>query len=114
MFFPESKSGYSTLIVVFLSSILIIALKKRSLAFKILTNSKVVYIKPYIDEMKHLYCVADFIISRAGAGSISELSCVAKPSLLIPSPNVSENHQWHNANVLAKKNAVLLIKSARL
>ena len=77
-------------------------------------NSKVVFIKPYIDEMKHLYCVADFIISRAGAGSISELSCVAKPSLLIPSPNVSENHQWHNANVLAKKKAVLLIQEAEL
>ena len=77
-------------------------------------NSKVVFIKPYINEMKHLYSAADFIISRAGAGSISELSCVAKPSLLIPSPNVSENHQWHNANVLAEKNAVLLIKEEEL
>ena len=77
-------------------------------------NSKVVLIKPYIDEMRHLYNVADFIISRAGAGSISELSCVGKPSLLIPSPNVSENHQWHNANVLAKKNAVLLVKEEEL
>jgi len=66
-------------------------------------KSKSVLIKPYINEMKHLYSAADFIISRAGAGSISELSCVAKPSLLIPSPNVSENHQWYNANVLAKK-----------
>ena len=60
--------------------------------------------------MRHLYSVADFIISRAGAGSISELSCVAKPSLLIPSPNVSENHQWHNANVLAKKKLFYLFK----
>ena len=77
-------------------------------------NSKFVFIKPFINEMKHLYSAADFIISRAGAGSISELSCVAKPSLLIPSPNVSENHQWHNANVLAKKNAVLLIKEEEL
>ena len=77
-------------------------------------NSKVVLIKPYIYEMRHLYSVADFIISRAGAGSISELSCVAKPSLLIPSPNVSENHQWHNANVLAKKNAVLMVKEEEL
>ena len=77
-------------------------------------NSKVVFIKPYINEMKHLYSAADFIISRAGAGSISELSCVAKPTLLIPSPNVSENHQWHNANVLAEKNAVLLIREEEL
>ena len=77
-------------------------------------NSKAVLIQPYINEMKHLYSVADFVISRAGAGIISELSCVAKPSLLIPSPNVSENHQWHNANVLAKKKAVLLIQEAEL
>tara|TARA_A100001011_G_scaffold308436_1_gene324063 strand:+ start:3665 stop:4747 length:1083 start_codon:yes stop_codon:yes gene_type:complete len=77
-------------------------------------KSNSVLIKPYINEMKHLYSVADFIISRAGAGSISELSCVAKPSLLIPSPNVSENHQWHNANVLAQKKAVLLIQEEEL
>ena len=60
-----------------------------------------------------MYSAADYIISRAGAGSISELSCVAKPSLLIPSPNVSENHQLHNARVLAKK-AILLIQEKDL
>ena len=77
-------------------------------------SSKKVIIKPFINNIDHLYSAADYIISRAGAGSISELSCVAKPSLLIPSPNVSENHQLNNARVLAKKKAILLIQEKDL
>ena len=59
-----------------------------------------VVIHPFVYEIQQFYAAADFIISRAGAGSLSELSCVAKPLLLIPSPNVTANHQFHNAHAL--------------
>ena len=52
-----------------------------------------------------MFAAADFIISRAGAVSISELSCVGKPLILIPSPNVTANHQLKNAKALSKANA---------
>ena len=51
-------------------------------------------VRPYFDKMENVYAAADFIISRAGAVSISELSCVGKPLILIPSPNVTANHQF--------------------
>ena len=68
----------------------------------------------FIKDMDYAYSAADIIISRAGAIAISELCCVGKPVILVPSPNVSENHQWHNANVLAEKNAVLLSEKRNL
>lgn len=73
-----------------------------------------VVIHPFVYEMQQFYSVADFIISRAGAGSLSELSCVAKPLLLIPSPNVTANHQYHNANALEKKGAAFVIEEKNL
>ena len=60
--------------------------------------------------MEKLYAAADIIISRAGAGSLSELSCVGKPLILIPSPNVTANHQFHNARVLVDKKAAFLVE----
>ena len=60
--------------------------------------------------MEKLYCAADIIISRAGAGSLSELSCVGKPLILIPSPNVTANHQFHNAKVLVDEKAAFLVE----
>ena len=59
--------------------------------------------------MDYAYAAADIIISRAGAGTISELCLVGKPVILIPSPNVAEDHQTRNAEALSKKNAALLI-----
>ena len=56
------------------------------------------------------YSVADVIISRAGAISVSELCLVKKPVILVPSPNVSEDHQTKNAMALVNKGAALLIK----
>ena len=56
------------------------------------------------------FAAADIIISRSGAIAISELMCVGKPVILIPSPNVAENHQYKNAEVLSNKNAAILIK----
>ncbi len=66
----------------------------------------------FIDRMDFAYEMADVVISRAGALSISELCMVAKPAILIPSPNVAEDHQTKNANVLVKKNAALMINDA--
>jgi UDP-N-acetylglucosamine--N-acetylmuramyl-(pentapeptide) pyrophosphoryl-undecaprenol N-acetylglucosamine transferase len=51
----------------------------------------------FIDRMDYAYAAADVIISRAGALSISELQLVGKPVILVPSPNVAEDHQTHNA-----------------
>ena len=71
-------------------------------------------IYPFIKEMNLLYSVADIIISRAGAASVSELCLVGKTTLLIPSPNVAENHQFHNANALVRQNAAILIEEKDL
>ena len=56
-----------------------------------------------------LIAAADIIISRAGAGTISELCLVGKPVILIPSPNVAEDHQTKNAKALSERNAAILI-----
>lgn len=65
---------------------------------------------PFIKEMDLAYAAADIIISRAGAISISELTLVGKPVILIPSPNVSEDHQTKNAMALVNKGAAILVK----
>ncbi len=69
-------------------------------------------IHQFIKEMSIAYATADMIVSRAGALSISELCIVGKPTILIPSPNVSEDHQTKNAMALVNKNAAVLIKDA--
>jgi UDP-N-acetylglucosamine--N-acetylmuramyl-(pentapeptide) pyrophosphoryl-undecaprenol N-acetylglucosamine transferase len=56
------------------------------------------------------YALADLVVSRAGASSISELCLLGKPSILVPSPNVAEDHQTHNAMALVKKDAAVLVK----
>lgn len=74
---------------------------------KDLTN---IHMHQFISKMDCAYEVADVIISRAGAISVSELSIVGKPVILVPSPNVSDDHQTKNALALVEKNAALLIK----
>jgi UDP-N-acetylglucosamine--N-acetylmuramyl-(pentapeptide) pyrophosphoryl-undecaprenol N-acetylglucosamine transferase len=64
----------------------------------------------FISRMDLAYSVADFIISRAGASSVSEIQIVGKPCVLIPSPNVAEDHQTKNAMALVKNNAALMVK----
>lgn len=64
----------------------------------------------FIKRMDMAYSVADIIISRAGAGTISELCLVGKPVILVPSPNVAEDHQTKNALALVNKKAAVLIK----
>jgi UDP-N-acetylglucosamine--N-acetylmuramyl-(pentapeptide) pyrophosphoryl-undecaprenol N-acetylglucosamine transferase len=66
----------------------------------------------FINRMDLAYAVADVIISRAGAGTISELALVGKPVILVPSPNVAEDHQTHNAMALVSRGAALLVKDA--
>lgn len=68
----------------------------------------------FIKDMGKAYATADVIISRAGAIAISELCCVGKPLILIPSPNVSENHQYKNAQSLVNKNAALLVEDHKV
>lgn len=63
----------------------------------------------FVSRMDLAYSVADLIISRAGAGSISEFSLLKKPVVLVPSPNVSEDHQTQNALALVKKDAAVMI-----
>jgi UDP-N-acetylglucosamine--N-acetylmuramyl-(pentapeptide) pyrophosphoryl-undecaprenol N-acetylglucosamine transferase len=60
--------------------------------------------------MPDAYALADLVISRAGASSISELCLLGKASVLVPSPNVAEDHQTHNAMALVRKNAAVLVK----
>lgn len=64
----------------------------------------------FVSRMDYAYAVADVVVSRAGAGSISELCLLAKPAVLVPSPNVAEDHQTKNAMALVKKEAAILIK----
>ncbi len=64
----------------------------------------------FITKMDMAYAAADVIISRAGAGTISELCLVGKPVILVPSPNVAEDHQTKNAMALVNKNAAIIIK----
>lgn len=66
----------------------------------------------FINRMDLAYAAADVIISRAGAGTISELALVGKPVILVPSPNVAEDHQTHNAMALVERGAALLVKDA--
>ncbi|MEK9603116.1 MAG: undecaprenyldiphospho-muramoylpentapeptide beta-N-acetylglucosaminyltransferase [Flavobacteriaceae bacterium] len=77
-------------------------------------QSDSVKILPFVTDMDQLYAAADMIISRSGAATLSELCCVGCPALLIPSPNVAENHQYHNAKALADREAALLIQEKDL
>ena len=78
------------------------------------TDRKMVQVVSFIDRMDLVYAAADFIISRAGASSVSELCLVGKPVIFIPSPNVSEDHQTKNAKAILDKNGALLIKENEL
>jgi len=72
----------------------------------VLTN---IHLTEFISRMDLAYLAADLVISRAGAGSISEFCLLGKPVILVPSPNVAEDHQTKNAQALVRKNAAILI-----
>ena len=77
-------------------------------------DSSMVITKEFINRMDLAYAAADVIISRAGAGSVSELCIVGKPVLFIPSPNVAENHQAKNAMAVTDHDAALMITEDEL
>lgn len=66
----------------------------------------------FISDMPSAYAAADLVVSRAGASSISELCLLGKPCILVPSPNVAEDHQTKNAKALSSKGAAILITDA--
>lgn len=70
------------------------------------------FVTDFIAKMEDAYAVADLVISRAGASSISELCLLGKPAILVPSPNVAEDHQTKNALALVNKQAALYVKDA--
>ena len=69
-----------------------------------------VYCSAFIDRMDYAYSLADLVVSRAGASTISELCHLGKPSILVPSPNVAEDHQTKNAEALSTRSAAVLIR----
>jgi UDP-N-acetylglucosamine--N-acetylmuramyl-(pentapeptide) pyrophosphoryl-undecaprenol N-acetylglucosamine transferase len=78
-------------------------------------NSKAnVQVTAFIDRMDLIYAAADFVISRAGASSVSELCLVGKPTLFIPSPNVAEDHQTKNAKAIVEKDGAILLRESEL
>ena len=77
-------------------------------------DSKNVHVFAFIDRMDLVYAASDFVISRAGASSVSELSIVGKPVIFIPSPNVAEDHQTKNAKAIVDGNGALMLKENEL
>jgi UDP-N-acetylglucosamine--N-acetylmuramyl-(pentapeptide) pyrophosphoryl-undecaprenol N-acetylglucosamine transferase len=79
--------------------------KKDYELYKDLERNQNVVILPFIERMDLAYSICDLMISRAGASTISEIIAQGIPSILIPSPNVTENHQYYNAMELVENNA---------
>lgn len=75
---------------------------------------KNVVIREYIDDMDTCLAAADLVIGRAGASSLSEIEATGKASILIPSPNVAENHQYHNAMALVNNGAAQILEEKDL
>ncbi|MCF2875340.1 MULTISPECIES: undecaprenyldiphospho-muramoylpentapeptide beta-N-acetylglucosaminyltransferase [unclassified Tenacibaculum] len=73
-----------------------------------------VQVHQFLNRMDLAYAAADFIVSRAGASSVSELCIVGKPTIFIPSPNVAEDHQTKNAKSIADKHGAILVKEKEL
>ena len=71
-------------------------------------------VRPYIDNMPVCMAAADLVICRAGAITLSEIQAMGKPAILIPSPNVAENHQYHNAMALVNAGAAEIIEETEL
>ncbi|QOD60422.1 undecaprenyldiphospho-muramoylpentapeptide beta-N-acetylglucosaminyltransferase [Polaribacter haliotis] len=82
--------------------------------YKKYNNHKNVQVHAFLNKMDLAYATADFIVSRAGASSVSELCIVGKPVIFIPSPNVAEDHQTKNAKFIVDKHAALMVKESEL
>jgi UDP-N-acetylglucosamine--N-acetylmuramyl-(pentapeptide) pyrophosphoryl-undecaprenol N-acetylglucosamine transferase len=75
-------------------------------------NDTRLVVTDFVSRMDLAYSIADLVVSRAGASSISELCLLAKPVILVPSPNVAEDHQTQNALALVKRDAAIMVKDA--
>jgi UDP-N-acetylglucosamine--N-acetylmuramyl-(pentapeptide) pyrophosphoryl-undecaprenol N-acetylglucosamine transferase len=82
--------------------------------YKHFSDGKNVQVLDFIDRMDLVYAAADFVISRAGASSVSELCLVGKPTIFIPSPNVAEDHQTKNAKAIVNKKGAILLNENEL
>jgi len=82
--------------------------------YKIYNNTNGIQVYEFLNNMDFAYAAADIVISRAGAGSVSELCIVGKPVIFIPSPNVAEDHQTKNALSIVNEDAALMIKEEDL
>ena len=82
--------------------------------YKKYNDKQNVQVVAFIDKMDLIYAAADFVISRAGASSVSELCLVGKPTIFIPSPNVAEDHQTKNAKAIVDKKGAILVKENEL
>ncbi len=82
--------------------------------YKVHNKLENVQVYQFLDRMDLAYAAADFVVSRAGASSVSELCIVGKPTIFIPSPNVAEDHQTKNAKAIADKHGAILIKENEL
>ena len=76
--------------------------------------SKNIKVVPYLDNLASLFKSCDLIIGRAGAGTISEILMAKVPSILVPSPNVANNHQYYNAHDLDKEKLAIMIEEKNL
>ncbi len=86
-------------------------LEEKQMNINYIENAKIV---PYIYNMEEIMNIADLIVARSGAMTITELANLGKPSILVPLPNVSNNHQLYNAQVLEKQKAAKIILDDKL
>ena len=86
--------------------------EKEMRAFLANYPTKNITLVPFIDRMDYAYEIADVVISRSGACTVSELCLAAKPTLFVPSPNVAEDHQTKNARALVDKGAAMMVSDA--
>ena len=78
-----------------------------------ITDHPLIKLYPFINEMNHAYAVSELVIARAGALTIAEIIALAKPSILIPSPNVADDHQTKNALALVEEKASIMLTDAQ-
>lgn len=79
-----------------------------------ITSNQNLCLKPFIDRMDYAYKLADLVVARGGALTISELALMSKPAILVPSPNVTDDHQRKNISALVTQKAAYLIEDAKL
>jgi UDP-N-acetylglucosamine--N-acetylmuramyl-(pentapeptide) pyrophosphoryl-undecaprenol N-acetylglucosamine transferase len=82
--------------------------------YKMYTDTEDVQVHQFLNRMDLAYAASDIVISRAGAGSVSELCIVGKPVIFIPSPNVAEDHQTKNAKSIADQHGAIMLKESDL